>query len=113
MSTHDATATSRPSWWRETWRSFLEFLGITGLAVAEPVLSSFRKGADVFVLRHASAVDVIGFVGAVVLGPALVLLLFETLFALLGRSVRQVVHVVLLAAAGGAVVLGTVRDRTS
>ena len=113
MSTRDATDTSRPSWWRETWRSFLEFLGITGLAVAEPVLSSFRKGADVFVLRHASAADVVGFVGAVVLGPALVLLLFETLFALLGRSVRRVVHVLLLAAAGGAVVLGTVGDRTS
>lgn len=107
------TTTTPPSWWRETGRSFLEFLGITGLAVAEPILSSFRKGADVFVLRHAGATDVVGFVAAVVLGPALVLLLFETLFALLGRSVRRVVHVILLAGAGGMVVLGTLRDRTS
>ena len=80
--------------------------------MAEPVLSSFRKGADVFVLRHAGATDVVGFVAAVVLGPALVLLLFESLFSILGRSVRRVVHVILLAGAGGMVVLGTLRDRT-
>lgn len=113
MPTTEREDPKPPSWLRETGRSFLEFLGITGLAVAEPILSSFRKGADVFVLRHAAATDVVGFVAAVVLGPALVLLLFESLFSILGRSVRRVVHVILLAGAGGAVVLGTLRDRTS
>jgi len=94
-------------------RSFLEFLGITGLGVAEPVLSAFRTGADVFVLRHAQAIDVIGFVAAVVLVPSLVLLFFEALFSILGRRVRQVVHVALLSGAAAVVVLGTLRDRTS
>ena len=63
----EASQTRPPSWWRETGRSFLEFLGITGLGVAEPVLSSFRSGADVFVLRHADALDVVAFVLVVVL----------------------------------------------
>lgn len=102
-----------PSWWRETGRSFLEYLGITGLGIAEPVLSSFRNGADVFVLRHATALDVVGFVGAVVFVPALVLLGFECLFSILGRAVRRVVHMVFLAGAAGVVVLGTLRDRTT
>ena len=102
-----------PSWWRETGRSFLEYLGITGLGVAEPVLSSFRNGADVFVLRHAGALDVVGFVAAVVFVPTLVLLAFESLFSILGRTVRRVVHVVFLSLAAGVVVLGTLRDRTS
>ena len=102
-----------PSWWRETGRSFLEYLGITGLGIAEPVLSSFRNGADVFVLRHAGAFDVVGFVAAVVFVPTLVLLGFECLFSILGRTVRRVVHVAFLALAAGVVVLGTLRDRTS
>lgn len=112
MATTDRTQ-APPSWWRETGRSFLEYLGITGLGVAEPVLSSFRNGADVFVLRHADAVDVVGFVAAVVLVPALVLLGFECLFSILGRRVRFVVHVALLAVAAGAVVLGSLQDRTA
>lgn len=94
-------------------RSFLEFLGITGLAVTEPVLSAFREGADVFVLRGAEALDVVGFVAAVVLVPSLVLLLFEALFSILGRRVGQVVHVALLSGAAALVVLGTLGDRTS
>lgn len=102
-----------PSWWRETGRSFLEFLGVTGLGVAEPVLSSFRKGADVFVLRHADALDIVGFVAAVVFLPSLVLLLFEVLFSILGRRVRRVVHLILLSGAAAVVVLGALRDRTS
>ena len=64
-------------------------------------------------LRHATALDVVGFVGAVVFVPALVLLGFECLFSILGRAVRRVVHMVVLAGAAGVVVLGTLRDRTT
>lgn len=106
------TTETPPSWWRETSHSFLEFVGLAGLAISEPVLAAFREGADVFVLRHADAMDVIGFVLAVVLAPALVLLTFESLFSLLGRRVRRVVHLVLLAGLAGLVVIGALRDRT-
>ena len=52
---------------------FLELLALTGIAVAEPVLTAFREGADVFVLRRADTFDIIVFTGLVVLGPPLVL----------------------------------------
>jgi hypothetical protein len=54
-------------------REFPAFLAMAGIAFAEPVLTAFRDGADVFVLRGAEAGDVVAFTIIVVLGPPLAL----------------------------------------
>jgi hypothetical protein len=70
---------------------------VTGIAVTEPVLTAFRDGADVFVLRRADPVDIVAFVLIVVLVPALALWAVLQLLGALVPSRRQLVRGSLLA----------------
>jgi hypothetical protein len=71
---------------------FLELLGLSGLAVASPVLQVFADGAEVFVAYRASRLDIVLFALAVVLVVPAVLFGLELLAGLVGPIWRRLVH---------------------
>src|SRR5262245_12436990 len=74
------------------WRRLLELLALCGLVVAEPVLTAFRDGADVFVSRRAEAMHVVGFTLVVVLALPLLLWGIEALVGLYGPTAQDRFH---------------------
>ncbi len=91
-------------------RRFAELLGLSGIILAEPVLTALRAGADVFVTRRAGPADVVGVALLVLFGLPLTLLLIEEAVGLLGRTRagiarRDTTHLVVLGALGVLVVI--------
>ena len=90
-------------------RRFAELLGLSGIILAEPVLTALREGADVFVTRRAGRVDVVGLTLLILFGLPLALLLLEELVGLVGRrrgpAWRDGTHRVLLGGLGVLVVI--------
>src|SRR5215217_6765954 len=79
------------------WRTLgplLELIGLSGLAIAQPVFEDFRLGADTFVAYDAGRVDLVLFVLGVVLVVPLAVYLVELLAGLLGATWQRVVHAV-------------------
>ncbi|MEZ5267331.1 MAG: hypothetical protein R2789_01765 [Microthrixaceae bacterium] len=72
--------------------SFAELLGLTSLAVAQPVLSVFGNDASAFVSYGASSLDIIAFALIVVLAPPVGLWIVEQLIGLFGDGPRRVAH---------------------
>jgi hypothetical protein len=54
-------------------RTFLELLGLSGLAVAQPLLAVFGDAPDYFVFKGSSTRDIVAFAFAVVLVPPIAL----------------------------------------
>ena len=77
---------------RARWMSFAELLGLTSLAVAQPVLSVFGNDASAFVSYGASSLDIIAFALIVVLAPPVGLWIVEQLIGLFGDGPRRVAH---------------------
>jgi hypothetical protein len=71
---------------------FLELLGLSGVAVASPVLQVFADGAEVFVAYRASRLDIVLFALAVVLVVPAALFGLELLAGLLGPTWRRLAH---------------------
>lgn len=69
-------------------RRFAELLGLSGIILAEPVLTALHEGADVFVTRRAGRLDVLALTVLVLFGLPLALLLVEETVGLLGRTPR-------------------------
>ena len=90
-------------------RRFAELLGLSGIILAEPVLTALREGADVFVTRRAGRFDVVGLTLLILFGLPLALLLIEELVGLVGRrrgpAWRDDTHRVLLGGLGVLVVI--------
>jgi hypothetical protein len=78
---------------RDAVMPLLELVGLSGLAVAQPLFEVFGDGADVFVAYGAGRVDVVLFALAVALVVPLVLFALELLAGLVGPGWRRVVHV--------------------
>ena len=55
---------------RAAARSFLEILGLTGLAVAQPLLDVFGRAPEAFIARDAGTADIVAFAFVVTLVPA-------------------------------------------
>lgn len=87
---------------RREVRALAELLALTGVAVTQPVLDVFSNSADVFVHHRAGALDVIGFVAAVTLLPALALWAVEWLVGrVAGDRPRRAAHTALVAGLAG------------
>lgn len=71
---------------------FLELLGLSGLAVASPVLQVFSDGAEVFVAYRASRLEIVLFALGVVLVVPAVLFAVELLAGLAGERWRRLAH---------------------
>lgn len=58
-------------------RALLELLGLSGIAIAQPLLATFGDSPDFFVFRQASRIDIVLFAVAVAVLPALAILTLE------------------------------------
>jgi len=76
----------------------LELVGLTGVAVASPVMQVFEDGAEVFVAYRASRLEIVLFALALLLLVPAVLFAIELLAGLAGERWRRLAH-------AGAVVL--------
>lgn len=91
--------TSRAARARSETLAFLELLAATWLAVAQPILATFERGAETFVFRRTSGFDVVAFTLIVTFGPALVLYAVELLVGWAGPALRRWAHRAGIAAA--------------
>lgn len=88
----------------------LVLLGLTGLAVAQPLLDLFGKNPEFFVAKDASARDVVVFGVAVTFLLPAVLIAVEALVSLASRRAGAIVHSVFVALLGAALGLVLVRQ---
>ena len=79
--------------WRREGRYLLELIGITAVAVAQPVLDVIQQAPEELVNRQAGAAEIVVFALLVVLGPAVVFWLLEQPFRLVSARSRRWVHV--------------------
>lgn len=88
----------------------LVLLGLSGLAVAQPLLDLYGRNPEVFVANDLTSSEIIAFALVVVLAIPLVCLLLEVVAYLVGERVGSAVHGVLVGALAALVVLGWVGD---
>lgn len=93
-------ARGEPAGWR-----LAELFGLTGLAVAQPVLDIYAKNPLELISRQVEGWSVIVFALVVVAVPALVLFAIEQLVALASSPAARRVHAVFLALLAGVFVL--------
>lgn len=81
-------------WWstRAELRSFAELLGLTGLAIAQPVLGVFGNDASSFVAVRAGTTTILLFAVVVVLAPPVALWIVERLVGFAGETPRRWLH---------------------
>lgn len=81
-------------WWstRSELRSFAELLGLTGLAIAQPVLAVFGNDASSFVAVRAGTSTILLFAVVVVLAPPVLLWTAERLVGFAGETPRRWLH---------------------
>ena len=82
---------------RPEWRYFAELLGLSSLAIAQPILSTFAADPAAFVTARAGSFEVIAFALIVVLVPPAAIWVVELLVALVSRPLRRWLHLVALA----------------
>lgn len=87
---------SPPSVVRAEFRSALELFALCGLAITQPVLDLFGRAPQQFAFRGVQGWGIVGFVAVVALVPTAVLWGVEVALGLLGRRMRQRVHVTLV-----------------
>ena len=90
---------------RERLIEFLELLAAAGIAVAEPIVTAFGDGADIFVLRQADSLDIVVFTLIVVFGPPAGLWLLLQVLGRMMPSRRAVLHHSLIGLLGTIVVV--------
>lgn len=95
---------------RVAFRSLLELLAVTGLAVAQPILDTFGKAPEAFIARDASSADLVLFAIIVTVVPAVILWAVETLVRFVDPEAGRLVHVALLAAFVGLFALQALKD---
>ncbi|MQB01594.1 MAG: sulfatase-like hydrolase/transferase [Actinobacteria bacterium] len=83
---------------REELDYFLQVLGVSAFAIAQPVLDVIGKSPETFVFREAGTVDIYLFALVVALLPALALWLPAAGTRLFGRPIRRGVHLAMLGA---------------
>jgi Sulfatase len=76
---------------------FLELFVLSGFVVAQPVLDVLGRSPDFLLFRQADARDIVLLAVALTLAPPVALGAVEALAGLLGRQVRRLVHVALVA----------------
>ena len=91
-------------------RSFAELLGLSSLAFAQPILSTFGEQAGEFVKLRASTFDILAFLVIVVLGPPIALWVIERLVGLTGRTPRTWFHRAAIAGLVATFLFGTLRE---
>src|SRR4029079_9369433 len=77
--------------------SFLEFVALTGVLVAQPVFDLLKTNAGLFILWRLNGLQLIAFTVVIVVVPALALLLIEAVVALAVPRARRMVHEALAA----------------
>lgn len=96
-------------------RGFIEILGLTGLAVTQPLLDVLGRAPELFLFRDATRADIVVVALVVALVPAVVLWLGVRGIGLAGEPARRVAHRVviggLLVSLGLIVVGRLVEDR--
>ena len=90
---------------RSAVRSLAELLGLTSLAMAQPLLDSFGRAPEVFSARDAGPLDIVIFALVVAFVPPLALWAVEQLVALIDRRAGRVVHLALVGGLGAAIVV--------
>jgi hypothetical protein len=88
--------------WRTLGRSFLELLGLTGLAVALPLLDVFGRAPTQFTFRDAGRTDIVAFGLVVTFALPLSLWLVELALRLVSARVARGAHVGFVALLVGA-----------
>lgn len=94
-------------------RGFAEILGLTGLAVTQPLLDVLGRAPELFLFRDASSTDVVMVAVVVALVPAVVLWLGVQAIGLAGDPARRVAHRVVIGAllvSLGLIVVGRLVD---
>lgn len=81
-------------WWstRAEFRSFAELLGLTGLAITQPVLSTFGRDAGPFVSLRAGTIEIVAFALIVVFAPPVGLWAMERIVGFVGDAPRRWLH---------------------
>jgi len=79
-------------------RRLLELLALTGLALAQPVLSAFSDSPETFVSHEAGRTTIVLFALIVAFAPAAVLFAVEVLVGLVRPSLARTLHLVFVAA---------------
>lgn len=90
------------------WARFLELLGLSGLAVAQPVLAVFGEDPATFVAAGVGSAGIVLFGLGVILVPPAVLFLMEVAIGSVRSSWTTTVHLVLVGLLAGLVVLGSI-----
>jgi hypothetical protein len=88
----------------------LELLGLTGLAVAEPILQAFGDDPATFIANRIDSQGVVVFALAVALLPALVLWAIELVVERIAPRTAATVHVGVVATLVAVIVLGWLHD---
>lgn len=81
-----------PAAWRPLGASFLELLGITGLAFAQPIFDLLSRNDSLFVVWGTRPLELVLLAVTIVLVPAVALILIEIAARLAGERVRVLVH---------------------
>ena len=97
----EPTRPSRRGMLRAELLSVLELAGLTGLAFTRPVLDSFGRSPETFLVRGATAGDVLVFALLVATVPLAVVSVVGAASRLAGRSARAAVHLALVGLLGG------------
>ncbi len=79
--------------WRREGRYLLELVGITAVAVAQPVFNVVQQAPEELVNRQAGAAEIVAYGLLLILGPAVVFWLLEQPFRLISATARRWVHV--------------------
>lgn len=101
-----------PAWLRAQLGRLLELLGLTGLAVAQPVLDVFSESPDTFVFLGAATGEIILFTLVVAFLPAAVLWGIELVTAALFERFSGWLHLGLIALLAGVVAVEAGREAT-
>jgi hypothetical protein len=90
----------------------LELLGLTGLAVAQPVLDVFGKSPETFVFLGAGTAEILVFTLSVAFLPAVALWGLEVVVGVVAEGSRRWLHLGLVAALTGVIVVEAGREAT-
>ena len=89
-------------------RSLLELLGLTALAIAQPMLDVFGRAPEWFIFQGADDRAIVGFAIVVAFGPGLALWATEQVIGCTGAAARRGFHQVCIAALSGVFALQVV-----
>ncbi|HYF44792.1 MAG TPA: sulfatase-like hydrolase/transferase, partial [Acidimicrobiales bacterium] len=88
----------------------VELVGVTAVAVAQPVFEVIQQAPEELVNRRAGALDIVAFALLVTFGPAVLLWLLEQPVRLAGGTVRDRVHGAVLGLGVGLFVLEVLKS---